>query len=149
MNMKTIQTFGVATLCWLLLTNFYYTDNQGKLLIEISNIKTAKGKIWVGVYDKPEHYFEQDKAIIKAIEVSKTGKTYLTIHQLRYGTYAFALFHDLNNNGKLDQNIFGVPTEPYAFSRLPKSKWRLPKFEEVKFYFRRNNQLVKTPLQRW
>lgn len=148
MNMKTIHTLGVLALCWLCFTNFL-SDNQGKLLIEVSNINAAKGKIWVGVYDKPEHYFEQDKAIVKAVKVSKTGKTSLSINRLKYGTYAIALFHDVNGNGKLDQNMFGVPTEPYAFSKLPKSKWRLPKFEEVKFYFQRNNQIVKAPLQRW
>ena len=146
--MKTIYKVGAMALCWLLLTNFYLTDNQGKLLIEVSNIKTAKGRIWVGVYDNPNHLFEQDKAIVKGKKISKTGKIYLTINQLSYGDYVVALFHDVNGNGKLDQNALGVPTEPYAFSKSPKTKWRLPKFDEIKFYFRKDNQVLRTPWQR-
>lgn len=147
--MKTIYKVGAMALCWLLLTNFYLIDNQGKLLIEVSNIKTAKGTIWAGVYDNPNHLFDQDKAIVKGKSVSRTGRIYLTINQLSYGDYVVALFHDINGNGKLDQNALGVPTEPYAFSKAPKTKWRLPKFDEIKFYFRKNNQVLRTPLQRW
>lgn len=147
--MKTIYKAGVLALCWLLLTNSYPADTQGKLLIEVSNIKTAKGTIWVGVYDNPKHLFDQDKAIVKGKKVSQTGRTYLSVNQLEYGNYVVAVFHDINGNGKLDQNAFGVPTEPYAFSKSPKSKWRLPTFDEIKFYFRRNNQVLHTALQRW
>ena len=148
MNRKTIYQFAIMALCWLVFANFH-PNNQGKLLIEVSNIYTAKGTIWVGVYDNPKHLFDKDKAIVKGKEVSKTGKTYLSINQLQYGDYVVALFHDINGNGKLDQNALGVPTEPYAFSKSPKTKWRLPRFDEIKFYFRRDNQVLKTPLQRW
>ncbi len=147
--MKTSYQGVVLALCWLALTNFYFIENQGNLLIEVSNIKTAKGTIWAGVYDNPKHLFDAKQSIVKAKKVSKTGETYLSINELPYGTYAVALFHDVNGNGKLDQNAWGVPTEPYAFSKMPKTKWRLPKFEELKFYFRRDKQVLRTPLQRW
>lgn len=148
-QMKTLQKFGAMAMLWLAFSSFFPAENQGKLVLEIGNIEKAKGKIWVGVYDKPEHYFVKEKAIVKAVSVSNTGKAALEINKLQYGTYAIAMFHDLNGNGKLDQNAFGVPTEPYAFSKLPKSKWRLPKFEEVKFNFNHNNQVVRTRLKRW
>lgn len=148
-TMRTLQKIGAIALIWLLFSSFYPSEPKGKLVLEIGNIEKAKGKIWVGVYDKPEHYFVKDKAIVKGVSVSNTGKVELEIGKLQYGTYAIALFHDLNGNGKLDQNAFGVPTEPYAFSNLPKSKWRLPKFEEVKFNFNRDNQVVYTRLRRW
>jgi uncharacterized protein (DUF2141 family) len=35
---------------------------------------------------------------------------------LRPGTYAVIAFHDENDNGKLDENGWGVPTEGYGFS---------------------------------
>ena len=36
--------------------------------------------------------------------------------QVPPGAYAVAAFHDENGNGKLDRNLLGLPTEPYAFS---------------------------------
>ena len=32
------------------------------------------------------------------------------------GDYAVRAFHDLNGDGKMNTNPFGMPTEPYAFS---------------------------------
>ena len=33
------------------------------------------------------------------------------------GVYGLAVFHDRNGNQILDRNLFGIPTEPYDFSR--------------------------------
>jgi uncharacterized protein (DUF2141 family) len=32
------------------------------------------------------------------------------------GTYALAVIHDENSNGKLDTDLLGIPTEGYGFS---------------------------------
>jgi uncharacterized protein (DUF2141 family) len=39
-----------------------------------------------------------------------------TFKDLEKGTYAIKLFHDVNNNGKMDTNMFGIPQEGYGFS---------------------------------
>ena len=39
--------------------------------------------------------------------------------------------------------------EPYAFSKKLKTKWRLPKFNEVKFSFSEDDQVLKTSLKKW
>jgi uncharacterized protein (DUF2141 family) len=33
------------------------------------------------------------------------------------GTYAIAVFQDLNGNGRLDRTPLGLPLEPYGFSK--------------------------------
>jgi uncharacterized protein (DUF2141 family) len=40
----------------------------------------------------------------------------ITFAPLKPGTYAIKAFHDLNGDGKMNTNPFGIPTEPYAFS---------------------------------
>jgi choloylglycine hydrolase len=50
------------------------------------------------------------------------------------GEYAIAAFHDVNANKKLDGGLFGIPKEPYAFSRNKKGLFGLPpKYKQVKF----------------
>lgn len=147
--MKILQISALGGLLWCVFASWYPADTQGRLRLEISNIQTAGGTIWVGVYDDEKHYFDQQKALIKAVPVSATGRVELEIGALRYGTYAIALFHDVNNNGTLDRNALGVPTEPYAFSQLPRSRWRLPRFDEVQFRFLHNDQVLHTELKRW
>ena len=40
-------------------------------------------------------------------------------------------FVDLNGNGEIDVNFFGVPVEPYAISNGFRGKWREPDFEDA------------------
>jgi len=44
------------------------------------------------------------------------------------GTYAFAVIHDENMNGKLDTNSLGVPKEGYGFSNDAKTSLGAPSF---------------------
>ncbi|ANY84779.1 hypothetical protein BB934_38335 (plasmid) [Microvirga ossetica] len=39
-----------------------------------------------------------------------------TFPELLPGTYAIAIFQDLNGNGRLDRTPLGLPLEPYGFS---------------------------------
>jgi len=39
------------------------------------------------------------------------------------GQYAIRLFHDVNGNGQLDTNPFGMPTEPFAFSNNARGRF--------------------------
>jgi uncharacterized protein (DUF2141 family) len=130
--------------------NYPTNDNlTGNLLIDLDNIKTAQGIIWIGIYDSEENYMIKERAIVEGVNVTQTGKLQINIPDLQYGTYAIAIFHDINGNGLLDRNLIGIPSEPYAFSKKPKSKWRLPRFHEVKFDFTNSNQILNTKLAKW
>lgn len=147
--MKMILTFSIGWLVWLAFANAYSIEKSGNLTLKIDNVRTIGGTIWVGIYDDADHLFVKEKAIVKGFNVGKTGTITCTIEELPYGTYAVALFHDVNSNGELDRNLAGIPTEPFAFSQKPKSRWRLPYFEEVKFAFLRDQQVLQTRLKRW
>ncbi len=133
----------------LLLMNSHKSRN-GKLVLNVNNIRTDQGIIWVGIYNSKENFLIKERAIIERYDVTrKSPNQSLVIHALPYGEYAIALFHDENGNGLLDKNFFGIPSEPYAFSRKPRTKWRLPKFEEIKFHFTSDQQVLTTKLEKW
>ena len=122
---------------------------KGDLVINLGNIKKEKGTVWVGLYNSQENLFKKDKCILQGVKVESTGETKITINNVNFGTYALAIFHDENNNGKLDKNFFGIPKEPYAFANWPKSKWRAPYYEELIFDFLETNQIITTELTTW
>jgi uncharacterized protein (DUF2141 family) len=122
---------------------------NGSLVIEVDNIKTTEGIIWVGIYDSASSFLVKEKAIVEGFSIKKQGKLQMTFPELPFGTYAIALFHDINNNGELDRNFIGIPSEPFAFSRRPRSKWRVPRFDEVKFDFHDDGQILHTHLKKW
>ena len=51
------------------------------------------------------------------------------------GTYALAVIHDENMNGKLDTNAFGIPSEGYGFSNDARAWLSAPSFDAASFVY--------------
>ena len=105
------------------------------LTIEISNIQSQKGTLHVGIYTKNQE-FPNKEAPFMSKELkpkSQTGQVEATFDNLEEGTYAVAIYHDINRNGMLDTNFIGMPTEPYGFSNNFKPKFSKPKFSDCSF----------------
>ena len=49
------------------------------------------------------------------------------------GTYAVGAYHDENQNGEIDRNALGVPTEVYGFSNNVRGKFGPPGFSDTQF----------------
>ncbi|MGK0364203.1 MAG: hypothetical protein ACI85O_001260 [Saprospiraceae bacterium] len=123
---------------------------KGELVLRVNNVEQAGGMVWIGVYDSQNNFLIQENAIlVHGVKVNMAGELVMRLDSIPYGTYAIAIFHDENNSGYMDQNFIGIPLEPYGFSVPYSSKWRVPKFEDVKFEFNRTNQVIETDLARW
>lgn len=122
---------------------------EGVLHLQISNVEEAQGWIWVGVYDSEDNFLIKEKAIVEGMEVDGVGKLDMLVDHVKFGSCAVAVFHDINGNGEMDRNWLGIPTEPYAFSRKPRSKWRLPRFDEVAFTFKPKQTNLSVTLDKW
>ena len=56
----------------------------------------------------------------------------VTFHNVAPGTYAAAIFQDVNDNAKLDRGPFGAPSEPWGISRNARNSFGPPAFEDAK-----------------
>ncbi len=124
----------------LILIIFLLFQIQSTLEITIPNIKVTNRAIRVAVYKNSSDFLE-DKGIFMSKEIipAKVGIFKLSLNDLSYGEYVIAIYQDVNNNGKLDKNIFGAPSEPYGFSQNFKPKFSAPKFNDCMIYFDQNN----------
>lgn len=122
---------------------------KGTLALEVENIKSESGMIWVGIYRSEADFLIKEKATLVGVKVNAQKTIRIEIPDLEYGAYALAVFHDENNNGEMDRNLVGIPSEPFAFSKPPVSKFRIPTFEEVKFEFTPQRMNLKTRLKKW
>ena len=125
------------------------TPNKGTLELVVQNIKSEGGMVWVGVYGSKEDFMIKEKATLVGVRVEARASLTIEIPDLTYGEYALAVFHDENNNGEMDRNLVGIPSEPFAFSKPPVSKLRIPKFEEVKFQFTPEKAKLTARLKKW
>ena len=85
-----------------------------ELEITVENVKTADGALRVGLYASEADYRKTALRQLKAVPAP--GRIAIRFADLPAGEYAIAMYHDRNDNGKLDSNLVGVPTEPYGFS---------------------------------
>jgi len=115
------------------------------LNIHITDIQNTKGKkIFVGIFDK-KGFPKDQKAIYSAEKVADSDNITLSIH-LPLGTYAAAVYHDINENGRMDKNMFGIPKEPYGLSNNVIPKFKEPTFEECSFTVRGSGKNISINL---
>ena len=88
----------------------------------------------MGIYEGEHDFLNRDLARLVYAEVDQTEQITIELPDMTVGKkYALAVFHDINDNGELDRNWMGLPSEPWAFSGEPKTRFRLPTFNEVSF----------------
>jgi uncharacterized protein (DUF2141 family) len=74
------------------------------------------GMVMVALYDTASAFDGGSAAPVAATAVSASGRVVATFENLPAGDYAVKAFHDVNGDGEMNTNPFGMPVEPYAFS---------------------------------
>ncbi len=110
-----------------------YTDPAIPVAAVQTTFDVVPGKaVRLAVYDSEEAFLENARAKLQA-PVDARGLAVLPLAGLEAGEYAFAVYLDLNGDGKLNRGKFlGRPKEPVAFSNGAKAKLRKPRFDEAK-----------------
>ncbi len=116
-----------------------------RLTVNLKNISSSKGKMLLALFNKEEGFPGTPQKAFRILDVpaSKPSIT-LTINQIPPGTYALAVFHDVNSDGELNTNFLGIPKEDYGFSNNARSKFRAPYFNEAAFSFSGQNTITVT-----
>ena len=99
---------------------------------DIQAIKHNQGKLYVQLFKGEENY-NAAKAYNAVIVKAKEGSIKVTFNDVEAGDYAIRYFHDENNNGDIDTNLFGLPTEGYGFSNNAKVNFGPPNYQQMSF----------------
>lgn len=90
--------------------------NIATLDITFTNLAAPTGRIMLALFDSKDSY-DSGAAPVRAIAIDVTGSTATaTIPGLLHGRYGFKVVHDMNGDGAMNTNPFGMPIEPFAFS---------------------------------
>ena len=123
---------------------------MGELKVNLSNLQSTKGQVLLAIYDSADSYMHTDRAVaLKSIELKNVQPVDVVFSGLKPGVYAVTVVHDLNKNGKIDTNMFGVPTEPYGFSNNKRPKFRSASWDESKFSLDPNKTNISIRLDTW
>jgi uncharacterized protein (DUF2141 family) len=103
------------------------------------------GKLYIAAFDAESNWSKPEKAILsKVLEVKNMDKLSCALTELKAGTYAIAVFLDENDNGKIDTNWMGIPTEAYGYTNGARPKYREAQWSEVKFSLKQGENHVQT-----
>ncbi|MEQ8241025.1 MAG: DUF2141 domain-containing protein [Cyclobacteriaceae bacterium] len=127
--MKTVQILVILVLC----LGFKVSEAQetGNLQIVISGFASIEGKIEVALYNTEENYMSKSFMAIST-EVDRSEVT-VNFDSIPFGEYTFSMYHDANNNGKMDTNMLGIPNEDYAFSNNANGRFGPPDYSACQF----------------
>lgn len=110
-------------------------QNAGSsLTVNFNGVEEKQGAI-MGVLVDSEAAYDGKAAPARPIMVSvDKAEVAATIEGLAPGTYAIKLFHDVDGDGKMGTNPYGMPIEPFAFSNnavgnMGPAKWADAKFD--------------------
>jgi len=105
----------------------------GTVTVKVTQIAVEEGgKIKIGLYDSSGFPLPGEEVNGIDIKVNGTSAAYV-FKNIPAGKYAIAVFQDCNVDGKLNKNMFGVPKEPYGFSKNKFGKFGPPDFKDVSF----------------
>jgi uncharacterized protein (DUF2141 family) len=117
----------------------------GDVKINVKGIRSDAGSIMIGVYDSDAGFRTAIKRSAQAgllndpLRVAgmalraQPGERSVVLPQLRPGRYAIIVFHDANDDGKLGETPWGVPTEGYGFSNDATAFLAAPGFQAAAF----------------
>jgi uncharacterized protein (DUF2141 family) len=101
------------------------------LTVTINNVRSAGGTIRAQLM-KADYTTGTAKSIGGTFVPATQGTTTLTFNNLADGDYSVQMFHDEDGNGEMKTNLFGIPSEGYAFSNSARAAFGPPKFSDMK-----------------
>lgn len=109
---------------------------KAQLTLEIEELRNQQGTVYVALFNSSEGFPNDGGKAVKADSYPITAVPLsITIDDIPFGSYAITVFHDENNDGKLNKGIFGVPKEGFGFSDNPMVLTGPPSFEKASFEF--------------
>jgi len=105
-----------------------------RLLISVTGAHSARGNITFTLYGEKPASFLAHKGSIAIARVMLAGTEATACFAVSApGVYALAVYHDENNNHRLDRTLIGLPAEGYGFSNDAPVRLGPPSFNAARF----------------
>ena len=109
------------------------TAEEGQLTVIIEGLENNLGKVRVGLSNSKENYESEGKPFRTAVLDIAEKRASCTFDNLAPGAYALKVYHDENEDGELDKNFLGIPSENYGFSNNARGTFGPASWEDAKF----------------
>lgn len=101
--------------------------------VSVGGLRSQRGNVLICMTSAPQHFPKCDRdPTARKLTLTASQADRFRFSDVAPGTYAIALIHDENANGKLDTRLI-VPREGFGFSRNPAIAFGPPSFGAAQF----------------
>lgn len=102
------------------------------ITVQVSGMRSQQGVVRCALFAGPEGFPMRSAAARSVVSKKIAGRRVQCVFPgLAAGTYAVSVNHDENENGTVDANLLGIPTEGWAVSNNAQPALRPPRFAEA------------------
>ncbi|NET47671.1 MAG: DUF2141 domain-containing protein [Merismopedia sp. SIO2A8] len=123
-------------------------DLRGNLTVEISGLNNQDGDVCLSLFNGSRGFPSDEQRALDAecVEIS-TLPVQVTFDNLIYGSYAIAAYHDKNQDAQLNQGLFGIPTEGFAFSNDAPAPTGPASFQDAVFFLSQQDTTIQIQMR--
>lgn len=110
------------------------------ITVTVKGIDSNEGQIFLALYDNESDFL--DKSFKGTKSKINNNQCVVTFENIPSGVYAVSIFHDANDNGKMDTNFMGIPKEDYGCSNDASGFMGPPKWSDAKFQLKDNTSIT-------
>lgn len=99
--------------------------------VTVQNVQSTQGQVAVAVYGR-DGFPKKGEQLMGVMVPATSPEVTARLEGIPPGTWAIAVFHDLDGDDTLDSNFIGYPTEPFTFSGEPMGRLSPPSFDKAK-----------------
>jgi len=115
---------------------FAGSDSSGAVLrLEVVNLRNDHGQVGCSLFNDPTGFPRHGNVFRHVWAPIHGDRAVCEFPGIPAGTYAAAVFHDENSDGKFNTNMFGMPLEGYGFSNDAPVRFGPPSFEAASFRY--------------
>ena len=120
----------------------------GVIVLDFTGFRNNNGQLFVAIYNDSSAFLNKNK--IPALKLKNNIEKEhfrIILDSVQFGEYALSCFHDENNNGILDKNLFGLPSEGYGLSNNVKPSLGPPSWNDCKFVLNKDTLLLEIKIR--
>lgn len=147
-TLQTVATIALAVLSSVAIATRVHAELKSTLTVEIDGLKTQKGDICLKLFSSSFDFPDNDKnAVVRRCVKITEDPLKITLKDISSGSYAIAVFQDLNGDRLLNRNTKGTPIEGYGFSNNPTTRPDLTRYGDCVFLLAGATETIKIRLK--
>jgi uncharacterized protein (DUF2141 family) len=113
----------------------------GEIRVKVVGLQSDQGEVRFGLYNRKEGFATKAAVVAKGAHPIKNGQCEFVIKDVPHGTYALIVGHDVNKDGKINENPFSDELKGIS-NYSGKILW-FPDFDKARFRLDREQVTVE------